>query len=72
VVVSAATEKAVRLKGAEQALAGATVDAKLLARAGDAAAAETETISDVRGSAAYKRELIRVYVGRAVRAALQG
>jgi carbon-monoxide dehydrogenase medium subunit len=72
VVVSAATEKAVRLKGAEQALAGATVDAKLLARAGDAAAAETKTISDVRGSAAYKRELIRVYVGRAVRAALQG
>ena len=39
-----------------------------LARAGDAAADEAECISDVRGSAAYKRELVRVYVARAVRA----
>jgi carbon-monoxide dehydrogenase medium subunit len=70
VVVSAATEKATRLKSAEQALAGATIDDKALARAGDAAAAEAECISDVRGSAAYKRELVRVYVGRAARAAL--
>jgi aerobic carbon-monoxide dehydrogenase medium subunit len=70
VVVSAATDKAARLKTAEQALAGAAVDDKALARAGDAAAAEAECISDVRGSAAYKRELIRVYVGRAVRQAL--
>jgi carbon-monoxide dehydrogenase medium subunit len=70
VVVSAATEKAQRLPGAEQSLAGATIDANTLARAGDAAATEAECISDVRGSAAYKRELIRVYVGRAVRAAL--
>jgi carbon-monoxide dehydrogenase medium subunit len=71
VVVSAATEKATRLKSAEQALAGATIDDKTLARAGDAAAAEAECITDVRGSAAYKRELIRVYIGRAVRQALQ-
>jgi carbon-monoxide dehydrogenase medium subunit len=70
VVVSAATEKAARLKTAEQALAGGTVDDKTLARAGDAAADEAECISDVRGSAAYKRELIRVYVGRAVRQAI--
>jgi carbon-monoxide dehydrogenase medium subunit len=69
VVVSAATEKAIRLKAAEQALAGATIDDKTLARVADAAAAEAECISDVRGSAAYKRELIRVYVGRAVRQA---
>ncbi len=71
VVVSAATEKAIRLKVAEKVLAGATVDDKLLARAGDAAAEEAETISDVRGSAAYKRELLRVYVARAVRAAMK-
>ena len=61
----------VRLAGAEKVLAGATVDDKTLARAGDAAAAEAECISDVRGSAAYKRELVRVYVGRAVRQALR-
>jgi carbon-monoxide dehydrogenase medium subunit len=70
VVVSAATEKATRLKGVERLLAGATVDEKMFARAGDAAAAEAECISDVRGSAAYKRELTRVYVGRALRQAL--
>jgi carbon-monoxide dehydrogenase medium subunit len=70
VVVSAATEKATRLKGAEQVLGCATVDDKTLARAGDAAADEAECVTDVRGSAAYKRELVRVYVGRAVRQAL--
>jgi carbon-monoxide dehydrogenase medium subunit len=72
VVVSAATEKAMRLPAAEQVLTGATVDDKLLARAGEAAAEECETVSDIRGSAAYKRELLRVYVGRAVRQALNG
>jgi carbon-monoxide dehydrogenase medium subunit len=72
VVVSAATEKAVRLEAAERALAGATIDVATLKRAADAAVAEAQCISDVRGSAAYKRELIRVYVGRAVRAALDG
>jgi carbon-monoxide dehydrogenase medium subunit len=72
VVVSAATEKAMRLPGTEKVLTGATVDDKLLARAGDAATEECETVSDIRGSAAYKRELLRVYVGRAVRQALNG
>jgi carbon-monoxide dehydrogenase medium subunit len=69
VVVSAATEKAIRLKGAEEVLSGATIDDAVLARAGDAAADEAETVSDVRGSAPYKRELLRVYVRRAVRQA---
>jgi carbon-monoxide dehydrogenase medium subunit len=71
VVVSAATEKAVRLAAAENALIGAAIDSKVLARAGDAAAEEAECVSDIRGSAAYKRELVRVYVGRAVRSALE-
>jgi carbon-monoxide dehydrogenase medium subunit len=72
VVVSAATEKAMRLTAAEQALAGATIDDKTLARAGDAAADAVDCISDVRGSAAYKRELVRVFVARALRQALDG
>ena len=70
VVVSAATEKATRLKAAEKVLTEGPLDDKRLARAGEAAVAEVECISDVRGSAAYKRELLRVYVGRAVRQAL--
>ncbi len=72
VVVSAATEKAMRLKAAEQALVGAPVGEQAFRRAGDAAADTVECISDVRGSAPYKRELVRVFVVRALRQALDG
>jgi carbon-monoxide dehydrogenase medium subunit len=70
VVVSAAVEKTTRLVGAESILAGATVDDAVLRRAGDAAAQEAVTVGDARGSAAYKRELIRVCLARAVSRAL--
>ena len=70
VVVSAATPKATRLKSVETLLAGASINDKTLKAAGEAAAAEAEIIGDVRGSAAYKRELLRIYIGRAVRAAM--
>ncbi len=70
VVVSAATPKATRLTSAEKLLTGATIDGTVLQAAGDAAADEAEIIGDVRGSVAYKRELLRVYIGRAVRDAL--
>ncbi len=70
VVVSAATEKAVRLRDAEAVLNGATVSDVVLARAGEAAAAEAEVVGDARGSAAYKREMLRVYAARAVKQAL--
>jgi aerobic carbon-monoxide dehydrogenase medium subunit len=72
VVVSAATEKAMRLPASEQALAGGDVNDATFARAGEAAAEEVECISDVRGSAAYKRELVRVFVARALREAVDG
>jgi aerobic carbon-monoxide dehydrogenase medium subunit len=71
-VASAATSKATRLKGAEAVINGKSVDDKLLAQAGDAAVEECEFIADVRGSVPYKRELMRVYVRRAIRAALDG
>jgi carbon-monoxide dehydrogenase medium subunit len=72
IVASAATEKATRLKSTEAVLNGKTVDDKLLAEAGEAAVKESEFIADVRGSVPYKRELMKVYVRRAVRAALDG
>ena len=72
VVVSAATEKAMRLGAAEQVLAGAEIGERTFGRAGEAAAAEVECISDVRGSAPYKRELVRVFVARALHQALDG
>jgi aerobic carbon-monoxide dehydrogenase medium subunit len=72
VVVSAATPKATRMVSAEKLLAGVALDDNTLQAAGDAAATEADMLSDVRGSAAYKRELLRVYIGRAVRAAAKG
>jgi carbon-monoxide dehydrogenase medium subunit len=72
VVVSAATVKVTRMKAAEAALSNATPDDPTLRRAGDAAADEAEILSDAHGSAPYKRELLRVYLRRAVRQALDG
>jgi len=71
-VASAATDKATRLKSAEAAVAGKTVDDKLLREAGEAALGDCEFIADVRGSVPYKRELMKVYVRRAIREALDG
>jgi len=70
IVISAATDKPTRLTGAEGVLRGARPDEATLRRAGDAGAAEAGVIADAHGSAAYKRELARVYVARAIRAAL--
>jgi len=70
VVVSAATEKVTRMAEAERVLQGERPDDPALKRAGDAAADEAQILADAHGSAAYKRELLRVYLGRAVRRAL--
>jgi aerobic carbon-monoxide dehydrogenase medium subunit len=71
IVVSAATVKAMRLTSAEQALVGASADDKTLQKVAEAAA-EADIIADLRGSASYKRELLRVYAVRAVRTAIDG
>jgi carbon-monoxide dehydrogenase medium subunit len=69
-VVSAATEKLTRLKAAEAVLRGAEADEATLRRVGEAAADEVEVMADARGSASYKKELVRVVAARAVRKAL--
>ena len=70
IVISAATNTPMRLTAAEEALRGSKAEDVVLRRAGDAAAAAAEVMADEHGSEAYKRELVRVYVARAVRAAL--
>jgi carbon-monoxide dehydrogenase medium subunit len=70
IVISAATEKPVRLAAAERLLAGKTAADALLRQAGEAAAEEVEFTTDAQGSAAYKKQLAQVYVARALRAAL--
>jgi aerobic carbon-monoxide dehydrogenase medium subunit len=70
IVVGAATDLPTRLSKTEDVLRGARVDDGVLRRAGEAAASEADVVGDQHGSAAYKRELLRVYLARAVRAAL--
>jgi len=72
IIVSAATEKVTRLSEAEKILAGSNGDEKTARRAGDAAVEEVSFLSDAHGSAAYKKELLRVYLARAVRQAQEG
>jgi carbon-monoxide dehydrogenase medium subunit len=65
-VIGAATDKPTRLLSAEKILRGKTLDEKILKQAGEAAAEEVQIESDNHGSAAYKRQLLRVYLGRAI------
>ncbi|HUL87430.1 MAG TPA: xanthine dehydrogenase family protein subunit M [Pseudolabrys sp.] len=71
IVVSAATTKATRLKDAEAALIGAGADDRTLKKVAEAAVEEADIIADLRGSASYKRELLRIYAARAVRSAMR-
>jgi carbon-monoxide dehydrogenase medium subunit len=70
IVIGAATDTPTRLAKAEGVLRGARADDAVLRRAGEAGAAEAAVIGDQHGTAAYKRELLRVYVARAIRQAL--
>ena len=66
VAVSAATDRPLRVRSAEVALNGAPANLETFARAADAAAESVEPLADIRGSAAYKREMVRVHVRRAL------
>ena len=59
--VSAATDRPTRLAAAEKLLKAGDVT-----RAAEAAAEEVQVESDLHGSAAYKKQLIRVYLARAL------
>ena len=61
----------VHAKQAEQILRGKTIDDDLLRRMGEIAASETDPVDDNRGSADYKREMVRVLVPRAAKEAIQ-
>jgi carbon-monoxide dehydrogenase medium subunit len=65
-VLSAATDRPTRLVAAEKILKGKAGDATAVKQAGEAAAEEVEIEGDLHGSAAYKKQLIRVYLARAI------
>ncbi|MBK8899690.1 MAG: xanthine dehydrogenase family protein subunit M [Anaerolineaceae bacterium] len=60
-----------RAKQAEAALQGQPITPETLEAAGQAAAAECDPSPDLRGSEAYKRDLTRVLVKRAVQKAVE-
>jgi carbon-monoxide dehydrogenase medium subunit len=66
VVLSGATDRPTRLVNAEKLLKGRTGDEKALRQAGEAAAEEVQVEGDMHGSAAYKKQLIRVYLARTI------
>jgi carbon-monoxide dehydrogenase medium subunit len=58
-----------RAAAAEEALAGRALDDEAIAEAGRLAAEAAEPHSDVRGSADYKRSVVRIFTQRALRTA---
>jgi aerobic carbon-monoxide dehydrogenase medium subunit len=58
-----------RARAAEEALSGATLDDEAIGEAGRLAAEAAEPWDDVRGSADYKRNVVRVFVERGLRKA---
>src|SRR5579884_222080 len=60
-----------RARAAEAILRGQELTEAVLREAGAAAAAECDPLSDIRGSAEYKREMVKVWLVRTVRRALE-
>ena len=71
VVLSAVAPTWPHATTAEQALRGQPVNEKTLAIAGEAAAADSRPISDVRASAEYRRMMVDVYTRRALTTAIE-
>jgi carbon-monoxide dehydrogenase medium subunit len=59
-----------KAKQAEKALMGHELSDQVIAEAARQAAAESEPKDDMRGSAAYKKDVVRVFVQRGLKAAL--
>jgi carbon-monoxide dehydrogenase medium subunit len=70
IVLGAVAPVPLRAKQAEEALIGREYSDELLEQVGLAASRECTPISDIRGSAEYRREMIRVFTKRALKSAI--
>jgi carbon-monoxide dehydrogenase medium subunit len=68
--LGAAGSVPLRARRAEALLEGRRLDDELIDEAAATVREEVDPIDDARGSAAYKREMARVFAGRALRAAM--
>lgn len=70
ITLSAVAPTPLRAKNAEAILIGKEYTDDLLEQAGRTAAAECSPISDIRGSAEYRRDMVRVYTKRSMKASI--
>lgn len=70
IAIGAAVPIPMRARETEDFLRRKTICDELLAEAGVIAASECKPISDIRGSAEYRRDLVRVFTKRALRKAI--
>ena len=68
IALGAVAPTPIRARDAERMLRGKVMDEGLIAIAAQTAADESRPISDVRASADYRREMVRVFTQRALRA----
>lgn len=71
IAVSAATDRPLRMAAAENLLMNAAPTQQSFSKAADAVADEVQPLTDLHGSASYKREMVRVHVRRALEHAWQ-
>ncbi len=71
IVLSNTASIPLRAREAEKRLIGKVVNDDTLTEAGQVASAEADPPSDVHGSAEYRREMVKVFVKRAARKALE-
>ena len=71
IALGAVAPTPIRAKKAEEILKGKKPESDLLEKAGLAASQEASPIDDVRGSAEYRRKMIRVLVKRAIKQAVE-
>lgn len=70
IVLGAVASTPMRMKKAEEVLRGKRIDEDLINKSAQVASGEARPISDVRASAEYRKEMVKVFTKRAVREAL--
>jgi carbon-monoxide dehydrogenase medium subunit len=70
VVLGSVAPIPIRAPSAEEVLVGTKPDEALFVKAGEAAAKDSKPIDDFRGSAEYRREMVKVLTRRALTTAL--
>jgi carbon-monoxide dehydrogenase medium subunit len=71
ITLGAVAPTPIRAKKAEAVVKGKKIDDALLEQAGKIASEEAKPIDDVRGSAFYRTEIVKVYTKRAIKQAME-